>query len=82
MTPSGCLIVVLLVGAYLYVVYKITVLLVAGYNKYKLMFYALVLLLFTTIMWYTIYVKNYLIFILLLIIMVYSLLIAYDKLKK
>lgn len=82
MLPIGYVLIALLVCAYLYVVYKITLLWISSYSKLKLTLYSTVVLLITTVLCYTIYESRYDIFAFLTAIIIYSLIIAYGKMKK
>jgi len=71
-----------LVCAYLFVIYKITILWNVGYSKKKLLVYTVLVLLIATELCYNVYEKHFYFFILLLTIIVYSLIAAYYKMKK
>lgn len=78
----GYILIGVLVCAYLFVIYKITMLWNVGYSKKKLLVYTTVVLLIATELCYNVYEKQFCFFILLLTIIVYSLIAAYYKMKK
>lgn len=73
---------ILLFCLYLYVLHKLNTLYVANYNKVQLLFYLAVLIIIVTITCYTIYASHYDIFLLILIVIANSLIVAYDRIKK
>lgn len=76
------LVCLILISMYFYAEHKLVTLWIAGYNKFKLIFYGLALLLVIIIMCYTIYVRLYILFLMLLIVLINSLIYSYNKTKK
>lgn len=67
---------------YLYAVHKIIGLWRAKYNKRQLLFLWFWLIIFVSLMWYTVYMRKYGYFWLLGFVIIYSLIVAYEKTKK
>lgn len=76
------LLVIVIVVSYVYATLKLVTLWFANFNKRRMLFYELVLTLYTAALCYTIHERHYGILLLLLIILINSLYIAYINTKK